>query len=281
MRLILKIVLLFVFSSKACVLAKICEAEHIDAVALLLDQADKDTLVLWDVDDVLIAPENAFFMDAPIRKRLYEKFWLKHSKQKRKELFSHFFTRRTVELVNPKVLDLLADLARRQVPYTGLSAWWTGPYGTIPCMEDLRFKSLREVGISFVATSPFKEDLSLSAFKSNEGTPMVKNGLILTALADKGSILEAVLEATQLKFARIIFIEDNRSNLKAVHKLCQKLKIDFLGIHYTEAKYRPLPPLNKAHEKKRFQILEQEGLWLLDEELEARLQDERLGLKQL
>ncbi len=165
MRLILTIVLLFVFSPKACVLAKICEAEHIDAVAVLLEQADKDTLVLWDIDDVLIAPENAFFMDAPIRKRLYEKLWLKHSKQKRKTLFSHFFTRRTVELVNPKVLDLLADLARRQVPYTGLSAWWTGPYGTIPRMEDLRFKGLREVGISFLETSPFKEDLILSAFK--------------------------------------------------------------------------------------------------------------------
>lgn len=239
-------------------------------MAVYLGDANTDTLVLWDVDDVLIMPSPTFFMEAPLRKRLYRKLYIQYSKEERKVLFSHFFERRAVELVNPKVLDLLAELARRKVPCAGLSAWWTGPYGTILSMEDLRFKGLDAVGISFVNVSPFKEDFRLSAFRTKDGTPMVKKGVILTALADKGIILQAVLEATQLRFQKIILVDDNRPNLKAVKKACEELQVEFLGIHYTEAKSRKLPKLKAARERNRFQILEQEGLWLLDKELEER-----------
>lgn len=250
---------------------EILEAPRIAVLESLLEQADRNTLVLWDVDDVLVQPTDAFYMEVPLRKRLYERIWLKYSKTERKALFSHFFLRREVMLVHPRVLEVLKGLEQKGIPCAALTAWWTGPYGSIPKMEDLRFQGLASVGISFAGSCPFNEQ-RFDALATAEGVPLIQQGVIFTALQDKALVLAAVLEGREKDFSKIIFIEDNISNLKAVEKLCRKLKIPFLGIHYTEAASRPLPQLEPAQEKERFRILEDEGLWLLDEELQERLE---------
>lgn len=251
--------------------ADILQTQNLEVVSQLLEQADVSTLVIFDVDDVLIAPNEEFAFKVLIRKKLSKKLKIKYSKNEIKVIFSNFFEKRSVKLVNPKIIDLINKLTHKNIPTTALTRWWTGKYGKIPNMEDLRFKGLNAVGISFIGISPFKKDCIFPNLKTDDGIPIIKNGIILTAFADKGLVLKAALNKVKLKFTRIIFIEDDLSQLQSVEKICKEMNIIFTGIHYTEANLIPLPVLNEQKERVRFQVLEQEHIWLLDEELEERL----------
>lgn len=251
--------------------AQIIEAKNLKIISKELKKAHLKTLVVFDVDDVLIVPTDEFLFKTPIRAKLNKKLKLQYSQIERKSLFSDFFMKRKVKLVNSKIVDLLKELEQKKIPTTALTGWWTGPYGKISQMENLRFKGLEDVGISFIKMSPFNENWIFPELKTNDGVPMVKQGIILTALADKGLTLKAVLNKSKLQFTTIIFIDDSLAYLESVEKVCKDMGIEFLGIHYTEANFLPQPVLNEEKEKIRFKTLEEESIWLLDDELEKRV----------
>ena len=70
---------------------------------------------------------------------------------------------------------------------------------------------------------------------------------------------------------KIIFIDDQEKYLKEVEKFCAERGLDFVGIHYTESLLAPIPEFDSDKEKMRFNILEEEHVWLSDSELEQRL----------
>lgn len=251
--------------------AMILETDTIAVVAKELEKADQDTLVIFDVDDVLMAPTDEFAFRPLIRKNLYKALKANHSKKELEILTSAIFQKRTVQMVNPKVIDIIDNLKQRKILTTALTSWWTGKYGKISKMEDLRFKGLNEIGISFISLSPFKMDKAFPDIPTPFDVPMIKNGIIITSCGDKGLVLKAALNDSHLKIKKIIFIDDQLSQLHSVEKICQDLGIEFTGIYYTEVLSIPLPKLDEQKEKARFEILEKEGVWLLDKELDQKL----------
>lgn len=266
-----KIVIFSIFIFTNMCFASELQTNNLADVKILLDkEADQETLVIFDVDDVLIAPTDEFAITDPIRKKLSKELKSKYDREKHQILLSDFFMKRKVRLVNSRIIDLLTDLKERHVPVTALTGWWTGRFGNILAMEELRFKGLSDVNISFTEISPFKSDNKFPDLQTKGGIPIVKNGIILTALADKGETFLAALNKEKLKFKKIIFIDDDLDQIESVKKACKKLGVNFIGIHYTEAKLIPLPKLNEEMEKLRFEILEKEHIWLSDQELAKR-----------
>lgn len=100
---------------------------------------------------------------------------------------------------------------------------------------------------------------------------MVISGIILTGLKDKGEVLGLALNSINKKFKRIIFIDDQEKYLEEVEKFCAQHGLDFIGIHYTESSFAPIPEFDPTKEKMRFNILKEERVWLSDPELEERL----------
>ncbi|XVN40454.1 MAG: DUF2608 domain-containing protein [Rickettsia endosymbiont of Argas persicus] len=235
-----------------------------------INKADKDTLVIFDVDDVLAMPTDEFAVNAPIRKELTQKLKERYTKDELRYLYSCVFERRTAKPVNPNMQGLIKSLEQRKIPAIALTRWWTGKYGKIDKMENLRFDALKQVDISFVNTTPFKEDTTFSELENGNGIPMLISGVILTASANKGLVLKSVLEKSNLHFKKIIFIDDKMKELESVEIICREMDIDFQGIHYGAAKLVPLPVLDKKKEQLHYEILEKEHIWLLDKELEER-----------
>ena len=93
--------------------------------------ADKDALVIFDVDDVLIMPTDEYAFKAPIRKELTKKLKEKYSKDQLKDFFGIILAKRTVKLVDPEMLNLIKKLKQRKIPMIALTSWWTGKYGKI------------------------------------------------------------------------------------------------------------------------------------------------------
>ena len=178
-------------------------------------------------------------------------------------MFSAFFQNRTVQLVDPGVPIFLQELARRGLKATALTAWWTGPFGHIPRMEALRFRDLNALGLSFDKLSPFKGARLFSKLQTaKSGPPLSSQGILLTAVADKGAVLQEALKFSKHTFTTIIFVDDRLENLKSVEQRCASAGWMFLGIHLTQRADAPLPKLDKATEKARFKHLEKTGEWL-------------------
>ncbi|MFP3012380.1 MAG: DUF2608 domain-containing protein [Rickettsia sp.] len=269
MKLLKTLLLSLICLSYSC-FAGITPTNDFKVIEECVNKADKDTLVIFDVDDVLMMPTDEFAVNAPIRKELTKQLKERYSKDELTYLYSCVFERRTVQPVNSNMKGLIKNLEQRNIPAIALSGWWTGKYGKIAEMENLRFVGLKQVDITFINTSPFKEDMIFPELKNKSGIPMLKSGVILTALADKGLVLKAALKKSNLHFKKIIFIDDDLEYLKSVEKFCHELNIGFQGIHYGAAKIAPLPILDKEKEQLRYEILEKEHIWLLDKELEER-----------
>lgn len=255
-----------------------CHAEIIKAnnFSILKNEvirlASKDSLVLFDVDDVLISPTDEFNFRSKSRKDLKKEIAKNKTKHEVEVIFSDFFLKRKVQLVNENIPKLLEFLRDEKISASALSAWWTDNFGTIQEMEKQRLKELEQVKISFADLSPFNEDIRFTSNKTEHGgTPVVISGIILTGLKDKGEVLGLALNSLHKKFKRIIFIDDQEKYLEEVEKFCAQHGLDFVGIHYTESSLAPIPEFDSAKEKMRFNILEKEHVWLSDSELEERL----------
>lgn len=251
--------------------ANIIKTDDVKVIEKIVEKACKNTLIVFDIDDTLIMSTEEFAIREPIRKSLTKNLKEKYNQHQFKTIFSDFFKKRTVTPVDPEIITLVKFIEARKLPMVALTGWWTGQFGTIEKMEELRFKGLNEVMLSFVHTSPFKKSMTFPKLKTKHGTPMLKDGVILTALADKGTVLKAVLDRSRFRVREIIFIDDDLNYLKSVQKMCLKNGIKFQGIHYTAAELTPLPQLNEEKEKMRYHLLEKEHTWLLDKELEERL----------
>lgn len=264
------IILVCIFHTTFC-FAEIIETNESRIIEGHLQKVDENTLVIFDIDDVLIMPTDEFAFKTPIRKEIIKKMKEKYSKEQFKIFWSIMFEKRAVKLVDPNFLKILKDLASRKISVAALTGWWTGKYGKIEKMEDYRFKGLDPFGITFKETSPFKKEMTFLALKTEDGVPMIRSGIIFTALGDKGAILKEALKGLELFPEKIIFIDDSLENLEAVQKICHELGVGFQGIHYTAVNFIPLPVLGRRKETLRFEILEKEHKWLSDQDLKTRL----------
>lgn len=237
----------------------------------LLEEADQDTLVIFDVDHVLIMPTDEYTLNRhPYRKELWKEIEGRLSKEEMKTLYGLTASKAKWRLVDPDIIDIFTRLKERQIPSIALTSIYTGKFGNIEKLEDWRIKHLHDLGFDFVNLTPIKKEILLYELEEQDGIPMLKSGVILTAQIDKGKTLEYILRHNNYYPKTIIFIDDMLNNLESLERLSSKLKIKFHGLHYTAVSNMPIPVINKQIEKLRFQILEKEHKWLNHQELAER-----------
>ena len=237
----------------------------------LLEEADQDTLVIFDVDHVLIMPTDEYTLNRhPYRKELWKEIEGRLSKEEMKTLYGLTASKAKWRLVDPDIIDIFTRLKERQIPSIALTSIYTGKFGNIEKLEDWRIKHLHDLGFDFVNLTPIKKEILLYELEEQDGVPMLKSGVILTAQIDKGKTLEYILRHNNYYPKTIIFIDDMLNNLESLERLSSKLKIKFHGLHYTAVSNMPIPVINKQIEKLRFQILEKEHKWLNHQELAER-----------
>lgn len=259
--------LAFIFKRPAT--SDILIAKDFETLSLYVKQhADQRTLVLFDVDGVLLEPTDAFNMEHPLRQAHKKDIRKHHKKPAIERIFVDFFNKWQVRLVHAKMPELIQHLKDEGIAASALTAWWTGAFGGIERMEEYRLRDLKSVGISFDGLSPFTQDMLLPPHPMTQPHhPMLFSGMILTDRSDKGASLERALEQIQHPFKKIIFIDDHTEYLEQVQQFCMGKNLDFVGIHYQESSKKPLPDLDPTREALRFKILQEEEYWLTDDEL--------------
>ncbi len=224
-------------------------------------------IALWDVDDTLIMPTHEFSFLTSFRKKWVLESKAKLSKDRRDFLISQIWLKRKVRMVEPTIHDILEYMNQKGIKSFALTAMYTGKFGAISTIEDWRIKELNNIGFDFVKFSENSNTFSFPDLKTDRGIPMLKSGIIFTALAYKSIVFHEVLKKLHLIAETIIFIDDDNNNVLSMQKLCAELGFHFYGFIYTAAKKIEQQPEDDVIERKRFDYLEKYGEWPTLEDL--------------
>ena len=243
-------------------------------VIKMLKLSNKDTLVIFDVDDVLIRPGSDDDFKHPCRTLLWQEIKRRSTPNKIEFLHSSILSATKQYLTDPQIIDIFNYLKSQNIPTVALTAMGTGNFGIIEKMEDIRVNELNDLGISFLPLTPIRDELLVPELENThivfpycKGTPMLKYGIIFTAGVDKRVVLEYMFNKYNYYPKNIIFVDDCIKNLESLETLNTKLNLNFYGFHYAAASLTKFPNIDENLERLRFKFLEQESCWLSYEKL--------------
>lgn len=252
--------------------AETVSIQDVKELATVLKKAPADALVIFDVDEVLVYPENivqlqvasSFFegtMDN-IEKRL--------GKPTRDLLHSILLLQSKWQLTDPEIPQLIQDLQLQKIRMIALTAFRSGEMGKLPSVEDWRSGHLKKhnIDLSITAGMPknYFEITQLTKIKEKD-FPVYKDGIIYTNHYPKGEVLGAFLAQTNIQPKSIIFVDDKISNIHSVENFCKSANIKYLGIHDNRI-FKDHNIFDKSLGEYQFQYLEHNKTWLSD--LEAK-----------
>jgi hypothetical protein len=276
MRKVFGFVALIISLSVHAALAKIIQTSQLAPIELAIQKADSDTLVIFDVDDVLITARDQILQAAHKKflEGLNQDLKSRLSEEKAQKLWSIIWLARSDEPVDSKIVPLIKESQSRGLRVIALTNAWTGPFGNIPILEDWRIEELE--GLGYTLKDPWRtiKSKTFGTLKSKDPKrlPVFKGGVLFTCNLPKGEVLKAFLQYAALSPNKIIFIDDKKKNLESVEAFSKAAGIPFMGFHYTAVAERPKTSLNEKRAQLQFEVLEEEHIWLSDEEADKRMQ---------
>ncbi|MBX9787187.1 MAG: DUF2608 domain-containing protein [Alphaproteobacteria bacterium] len=268
-------ILAFVFLSGIhATLAEISKTSDLVPIELAIKQADSETLVIFDVDDVLITARDQILQAAHKKflEGLNKGLESRLSEEEAQKLWGIIWLARSDEPVDPKMVSLIKEAQSKGLKVMALTNAWTGPFGVIPSLQDWRIEELEDFGYVFKDSWKTLKAKTFEALKSKdpERFPVFKEGVVFTCNLPKGEVLKALLDYANLSPKKIIFVDDKEKNLKSVEAFAREVKIPFIGFQYTAVVDRPKSLLNEKRAQLQFEVLEKEHKWLSDEEADKQ-----------
>jgi hypothetical protein len=207
------------------------------------EQSDENTLIVFDVDEVLITTEDHFmhpYADRAVMPLIQQTMSKASSKEEKKDLENTL----SLGMVLPKRIlieentpVLITDLQQNGVKVIALTNCPTGPFGLVPKVERWRVEHLFSLDISFASSFPHIERCSLDELAAAHGkpAPLFEQGILFSKGYTKGEVLQAFFKQFDYYPSKVIFIDDLSENLDSVKAVLQSLNIEFKGYQYTGA----------------------------------------------
>lgn len=251
--------LLFFIITLSSINAKIIEIKYFNESVPYLT---KDTLLVLDIDDTLLVPKQMLGSDRWFQERIKQQKGLSAAEAFEKTLHEWEGIRHFIEMqiVEPGMQKTIEALQKKEHLIMGLST-------QALTLSKVTFKQLINNQIDLRLTAPQK---SYYFQHENQGVLYV-NGILFTAGTSKGKALFQLLEKTQQKFKRIVFINDKASHLADVEQEATKNDVEFFGMRYGYSDFR-----KKSFDAKAAEIqLNQSGFTqiLSDEEAKNHLKN--------
>lgn len=194
---------------------------------------DPATVVLFDVDETLIQPEDTYLINEHSERGLKFRQSLiqKHPEiSKMHDIGGIILDQAARPLIEKEVINKISTLKKNNINVFAITAMNTGEYSNIGRMERWRYEHLKKLGFEGTYQN---DDFYLQGFKRK---PVFYKSIIATDLEDKGEVLMAVLDKINLRPQKIIMFDDTLEFLYSVEKECKKRGIIFFGYHYNRAK---------------------------------------------
>jgi len=205
---------------------------HIQAIIFESDNlkdiynyANKDTLVVFDMDDTLVSPPGYIGSSVWLEYEIanLQKKGFSFDKALVFMLPTYFTIHEFMHIDSigncPEIIDTLQKknlctmiLTNRSMP-----------------MVNITLRELKRLNIDLSINSLYKKDLDISI----QYKAIFSNGVIFAASNNKGEILCLFLEKIGYTPKKIIFVDDKLKHVKSVEAATEKRGIEFVGIRYS------------------------------------------------
>ncbi|WP_068469937.1 DUF2608 domain-containing protein [Candidatus Protochlamydia phocaeensis] len=259
--------LLLAFCILSChAYAQTTQVENMKEVFNYIQNANSKTLVIFDVDMVLVQPSDPAFQMANMKRfSTISKRIMKEVPEDKQMIFLSLMTIHSKPvLLDDRIPQFLQGIIDKGVPTMAMTANLTGRFGPIQNMEKWRIESLQQLGIDFSKSAPYSASIifdDLTSYRENYSKYL--NGILFVngTMISKGEALLAFLEKTDFYPEKIIFIDDRQDNLKSVEIFLKKLDkaIQYQGIHFIGAQKYPSKIISESDFESRWQQLAYEA----------------------
>jgi hypothetical protein len=276
------------FSSCSLFKSDIKEIDSIVLAREALSNATQQTLVVFDMDDTLMAPtEKMFwlpyrsFSDFCVSDLLFLiKFYadalivsIKDS-ECMKTLISEVFSKTNFVPLEPKTIELIKNLQARKVKVIALTASNTNKFGVIENMQKWRLADLNQIGLDFSGSFE-KQEIVFDTLQPQFGSyPMFYKGILCSARNPKGKVLAAFLEKNNCMPDKILFFDDSWAHCKSVNSEMKKLGIP-VQCFWCRAAYKEKIKLNKKVIRYQFDYLVEHKEFLSEKEAMEKMELEQ------
>lgn len=257
------IVALFFLSKSYYKITPIASFSEVDFNAI-----DKDTLVIFDVDETLIQPVDMYYINegSPQAQAVKKKLIESHPEIKDWDEYMDILIKQVHRpLLEPMIIEKINALQKMGVIVIAVTGMNTGKYGRYDRLERWRYEHLGSFGFE----GSFNDQVI--DFEMNNKKPVFYKGILATDTLLKGPVLFAFLDRINHRSKKIIMFDDSLHFLESVQAESKKRGISFKGYWY-----------KGAHEKAwdqeliEFQIdhLLKHKKWLSDEEAQVLIPSE-------
>jgi hypothetical protein len=233
-------------------------------------EIDKDTLVIFDIDEVLITNED--LVERSSGYKLIPQKWKNFPPSQQDEIRSIMLKKSNYLLVDSLVPDFILELKEKGIKSIALTSNRSGRLGSIEYNEDRIENNLLQKGIDFKSFFSEINPISFDELvKPNETPPLFKNGILFVSSfkhdenEGKGKLLGIFLDRIKWSPKKVIFFDDDMDNLLSVQNELEKRNITYLGYHFKGAELLP----NTFDERimaLKYYFLSQKQSWLTNEE---------------
>lgn len=223
-----------------------------------IDEFSTETLVMFDLDDVLIYPQDALMQN-------WRSGWKPEGVRAwTAEQDTIAWMNVKFQLMDPYGPKLINMLNERRVPTIGFTSFAMDEPNMVKSISEWRSKHLQALGINFNVENEV-------VFPVQEGfvPPSFEKGVLYCGnfykkdKGNKGIILSLYLDWIDWTPAQVIFIDDGKHNIESVKKELERRGINFLGFEYIP---KELDPIHEKVAQLQYETIINQKHWLSDEE---------------
>ena len=242
---------------------KISSFEHLES---LLSSANRDTLIVFDIDDVLLKSGTDLLLN--FKKYLYKKIRSEFDEKNTSLIYSIIYSQRKTDHVASRLCSLFSELQSKNISVLGLTCCYTKAFGIIPSLREWRLDELKRFGYFFERSWPMDEPFVFDEFLAtgSDACPEFKDGVLFSYPQKKGKVLASFLKRKNIAPNRLIFIDDRKDNVKSVARFAKEAGIDFVGVWFTQVAESLPACLDKEVVALQLKVLFNEKVWISDHE---------------
>jgi|GEM_PF-1210605 len=225
--------MLFLFNF-AVVNAEVIEIQNIEQTLPFLEEPN--TLVLWDMEDVLIdstlmigtgAWRKSLRDDNSVHGKFLKEMDLLKLRDEAHNLLTIIVAGSIpVKPVEPVLPGIVEAVQQRNPTFVltqrAIDQWYSTPFREVDALTDRQLKT---------AGYDFKKSILPPEWSALDPASF-KNGVFYAGAVKKGPFLKALIEKTGYRPAKIVFINDKRDQVTGVEKAAEELGIPYVGIVY-------------------------------------------------
>lgn len=257
------------------ILCEITETNDASVIVSILQEAQANDLVIFDVDDVLFEPTDAV-MQRQNRSFLCDQVAVYKDKLTNEEFecrLSQLWLQRPIQVIDEKIVTLIENLQCKNIRVAALTNCFTQSYGQIESMEKWRQSELHQQGYYLEKSWPDISSYVFDQILSTNTTNIIQTslrpavfyeGILQTSGCTKGELLKAFLIYSKLKPEKIYFVDDKLSMLESVQETANEFGIKFQGIHFTAVETKNTKGLDIEKATYQINTLFETGLWICD-----------------